>query len=134
MPDSISEEVKKLINKTKRKRDELDLEMKKVTNEKLIEASNKLENVHVILESTLIRMVKGSDQHNKKLKTKIDELKRQLESYQKSQKLRNEIKSKNNGIYKELCSHCTNSTKIFTNFHNLRQNITAKHPGKELSN
>ena len=54
VPDMIPDEVKKLIKKTKRKRDELDLELKKLGNKKLEEASKKLEREHVILEGSLI--------------------------------------------------------------------------------
>ena len=50
----IPNEVKKLIKKTKRKRDKLDLELKKLGNKKLEEASKKLEREHVILEGSLI--------------------------------------------------------------------------------
>ena len=55
-----------MINKTKRKRDELDLELKKLGNKKLKEASKKLEREHVILEGSLIRMATDTQSHNKK--------------------------------------------------------------------
>ena len=112
----------------------MDLELKKVTNNKLEEVSKKVEKEHVMLEGTLIRMVTDSQKHNKKLKTEIDELKCKIQFYKRSQKIKDNIKNENNGICKELCPHCPNSTKVYTNFHNLWTHITAKHKGKELIN
>ena len=56
-----------------------------------------------MVEGTLIRMVTDSQKHNKKLKTELDEVKRELETYKKSQKVKEEI-----------CPYFPNSTKIYT--------------------
>ena len=87
-----------MINKTKRKRDELDLELKKLGNKKLKEALKKLEREHVILEGNLIQMATDAQTHNKKLKTENDELKCQIDELKKAMKLKDKIKQQKNGI------------------------------------
>ena len=84
-----------------------------------------------MVEGTLRRMVTDSQKHNKKLKTELDEVKRELETYKKSQKVKEEIQAENNGICKELCPYSPNSTKIYTNYHNLWTHINAKHKGQQ---
>ena len=127
----IPNEVKKLIKKTKRKTDELDLELKKLGNKKLEEASKKLgnkkleeaskklEREHVILEGSLIQMATDGQSHNKKLKTENDKLKHELKELKKALKLKNKIKQQNNSMHRELCPHCPKSNEIYTNFYNL---------------
>ena len=73
-------------------------------------------------------MATDAQSHNKKLKTENDELKHQLEELRKAIKLKDEIKQQQNGICRELCPHCPNSNKIYTNFHKLWTHITSKHP------
>ena len=117
-----------MIKKTKRKRDELDLELKKLGNKKLEEASKKLEREQVILEGSLIWMATDGQSHNKKLKTENDKLKHELKELKKALKLKNKIKQQNNSICRELCPHCPKSNKIYTNFNNLWTYIENKHP------
>ena len=94
VPDTIPDEVKKLINKTKRKRDELDLELKKLGNKKLKEASKKLEREYVIMEGSLTQSSTDAQSHNKKLQTENDELKCQIDELKKAMKLKDKIKQK----------------------------------------
>ena len=89
-----------MIKKTKRKWDELDVELNKVANKQLQDASKALEKEHIMVEETLIQMVTDSQKHNKKLKTELDEVKHELETYKKSQKVKEEIQAENNGICK----------------------------------
>ena len=117
-----------MIKKTKRKRDELDLELKKLGNKKLEEVSKKLEREHVILEGSLIWMAADGQSHNKKLKTENDKLKRELKELKKALKLKNKIKQQNNSMCRELCPHCPKSNQIYTNFYNLWTHIENKHP------
>ena len=84
-----------------------------------------------MVDGTLIRMVTDSQKHNKKLKTEIDEVKCELETYKKSQKVKEEIQAENNGICKELCPYSPNLTKIYSNYHNLQTHINAKHKGQQ---
>ena len=58
-----------MIKKTKRKQDKLDVELNKVANKQLQDASKALEKEHIMVEGTLIWMVTDSQKHNKKLKT-----------------------------------------------------------------
>ena len=120
-----------MIKKTKRKWDELDVELNKVANKQLQDASKALEKEHIMVEGTLIWMVTDSQKHNKKLKTELDEVKHELETYKKSQKVKEEIQAENNSICKELCPYSPNSTKIYTNYHNLQTHINAKHKGQQ---
>ena len=94
-----------MIKKTKRKQDELDVQLNKVANKQLRDASKALEKEHIMVEGTLIWMVTDSQKHNKKLKTELEEVKCKLESYKKSQKVKVEIQAENNGVYKELCPY-----------------------------
>ena len=72
-----------MIKKTKRKQDELDVELNKVANKQLQDASKALEKEHIMVEGTLIWMVTDSQKHNKKLKRELDEVKCKLETYKK---------------------------------------------------
>ena len=117
-----------MIKKTKMKWDKLDVELNKVANKQFQDASKALEKEHIMVEGTLIQMVTDFQKHNKKLKTELDEVKCELETYKISEKVK-EIQAENNGVCKELCPYSPNSTKIYTNYYNLRTHINAKHKG-----
>ena len=72
-----------MIKKTKRKWDEVDVELNKVANKQLQDASKALEKEHIMVEGTLIQMVTDSQKHNKKLKTELDEVKCESRNLQK---------------------------------------------------
>ena len=81
-----------MIKKTKRKWDELDVELNKVANKQLWDASKTLEKEHIMVEGTLIWMVTDSQKHNKTLKTELDEVKHELETYKNPKRSKKKFK------------------------------------------